>query len=141
MPITRNARDMVGWILGGCTAGTTQKLFGSTGAVVFIGNSTAAHSATSTFLTAPLAIATDGPIASTMNYAAACFCSSSTYFNINYRFTFSTCAASGTWGEWGIFNATSSGTDGVLLNRYPDNLGIKSTAASWQLDVTIGITT
>jgi hypothetical protein len=137
MPITRTARNAIASFVMGEAQTGANKAFCSTGAVMFVGASTAAHSATSTFLTGPLAIATDGPIASTMQSGYPTrSCGLLTFVGL-----WATCAAAGVWGEWGIYNATSSASDGILLNRYPDNLGTKSTSASWQLTGSIEFTT
>jgi hypothetical protein len=40
------------------------------------------------------------------------------------------------WAEWGIFNASSSGT---MLNRKVASLGTKTSAASWTFTVTVTI--
>lgn len=58
--------------------------------------------------------------------------------NITFRAIFSTAMANFAWNEWGIFNSTAD-TGGRMLNRKVQALGTKSTAASWTLTCTLGL--
>ena len=51
-----------------------------------------------------------------------------------FRSTFATGDANWAWNEWGVFNASSSGT---MMNRKVESLGTKTSAQSWQITVTI----
>jgi hypothetical protein len=51
---------------------------------------------------------------------------------ITWRATFGTSSANYAWQEWGVFNASSSGT---MLARVVESLGTKTSAQSWQLEV------
>jgi hypothetical protein len=51
-----------------------------------------------------------------------------------WRSTFATSDANYAWAEWGIFNGSSGGR---MLNRKVQALGTKTSAASWQLTVTL----
>jgi hypothetical protein len=53
-----------------------------------------------------------------------------------FRATFSTAVANFSWREWGVFNSTASQR---MLNRKVQNLGTKTSAASWQFTVSITI--
>lgn len=57
-----------------------------------------------------------------------------------FRSTFGTSDANFAWEEWGVFNASSSGT---MLSRKVETLGTKTSAQSWQLtvDITVSIGT
>jgi len=55
---------------------------------------------------------------------------------LTFRSTFATGDANYAWEEWACFNASSSGT---MLNRVVVSLGTKTSAASWQLTVTIDL--
>lgn len=55
---------------------------------------------------------------------------------ITFRSTFATGDANFAWQEWGVFNASSSGT---MMNRKVESLGTKTSAQSWQFTVTITI--
>lgn len=57
---------------------------------------------------------------------------------IAFRSTFGTSDANFAWQEWGVFNASSSGT---MLNRKVESLGTKTSAQSWQFTVTLTFTT
>lgn len=56
--------------------------------------------------------------------------------NIVYRATFATTDANWAWNEWGIFNASTAGR---MLNRKVESLGTKTSAATWQLTVTLSL--
>lgn len=53
-----------------------------------------------------------------------------------FRSTFATSDANFSWQEWAVFNAPSTGR---MLNRAVTSLGVKTSAASWQLTVAITI--
>lgn len=53
-----------------------------------------------------------------------------------FRSTFATTDANYAWQEWAVFNASTAGT---MLNRVVQSLGTKTSAASWQLTVTIDL--
>lgn len=57
---------------------------------------------------------------------------------LTFRSTFSTSDANFAWNEWGVFNASSSGT---MLNRKVESLGTKTSAQTWQFTVTLTFTT
>jgi hypothetical protein len=57
---------------------------------------------------------------------------------ITFRSTFGTSDANFAWQEWGVFNASSSGT---MLNRKVESLGTKTSAQTWQFTVTLTFTT
>ena len=59
-----------------------------------------------------------------------------TYRALTFRSLFGTGDANFAWNEWGVFNASSSGT---MLNRKVESLGTKTSAQSWQLTVTLTI--
>lgn len=58
---------------------------------------------------------------------------------LTFRSLFGTSEANWEWAEWGVFNASSSGT---MLSRKAEDLGTKTSAQSWlltaELTVTIG---
>ena len=53
-----------------------------------------------------------------------------------FQATFPTGAANFVWNEWAIFNNITDGS-GTMLNRSVANLGTKTSAAAWQLTVTL----
>ena len=55
---------------------------------------------------------------------------------ITFRSLFGTGEANFDWQEWGIFNALAAGT---MLSRKVESLGIKTSAQSFQLTVTITV--
>ena len=57
---------------------------------------------------------------------------------ITFRSTFGTSDANFAWQEWGVFNASSSGT---MLSRKVESLGTKTSAQTWQFTVTLTFTT
>lgn len=56
---------------------------------------------------------------------------------ITFRSLFGTSDANWAWEEWGIFNASSSGT---MMSRKVESLGTKTSAQSWQITCDITIT-
>lgn len=56
---------------------------------------------------------------------------------LTFRSTFGTSDANYAWEEWGVFNASSSGT---MFSRKVESLGTKTSAQSWQLTVTLTLT-
>jgi hypothetical protein len=55
---------------------------------------------------------------------------------LTFRSLFGTGDANHDWEEWGVANASSSGT---LLNRKVESLGTKQNTQSWQLTVDVEI--
>lgn len=53
---------------------------------------------------------------------------------VTLRSLFGTGDANFAWAEWGVFNASSSGT---MLSRKVEALGTKTSAQSWQLTVAL----
>lgn len=51
---------------------------------------------------------------------------------LTFRATYGTSEANFDWREWGIFNAASGGQ---MLNRKVENLGTKTSTATWQFTV------
>lgn len=56
--------------------------------------------------------------------------------SVVFRSTFGTSDANWVWNEWGIFNGSSGGR---MLNRKVASLGTKTSAATWQLTVTLSL--
>ncbi len=55
---------------------------------------------------------------------------------LTFRSTFTTGEANFAWAEWGVFNASSSGT---LFSRKVEALGTKTSAQTWQLTATVTV--
>lgn len=55
---------------------------------------------------------------------------------VTWRATFGTSDANWAWQEWGVFNASAAGT---MLNRKVTSLGTKTSAATWQLTVSVTV--
>ncbi len=53
---------------------------------------------------------------------------------LTFRSLFGTSDANWAWAEWGVFNASSSGT---MFSRKVESLGTKTSAQSWQLTATV----
>ena len=130
MGLTRLGANLIAAML----VGEATKDFNSTGAVIVVGSSTAAYSATSTFLEA--AYGGGGPNRfATMD---ATYPSRSTG-QLSFRATFGSTYALMDWREWGVYNSSASGVDGTLINRKMEepSLGTKSTSQTWQFLVTL----
>jgi hypothetical protein len=55
---------------------------------------------------------------------------------LTFRSLFGTSEGNFAWEEWGVFNASSSGT---MLNRKVEALGTKASTQSWQFTATITV--
>lgn len=53
---------------------------------------------------------------------------------LTFRSTFGTSDANYAWNEWGVFNASTSGT---MLSRKVESLGTKTSAQSWVITATL----
>jgi hypothetical protein len=53
---------------------------------------------------------------------------------LTYRSLYGTSEANFAWAEWGVFNASSSGT---MFSRKVESLGTKTNTQSWQLTATV----
>jgi hypothetical protein len=58
--------------------------------------------------------------------------------SVAFRSTFATGDANWVWNEWGVFNSPTAAT-GRMLNRKVENLGTKTSAASWVLTITLSL--
>lgn len=57
---------------------------------------------------------------------------------LTFQATFATTDANWAWNEWGVFNASSTGT---MLNRKVESLGTKPSTQSWVFNVVLTVTT
>jgi hypothetical protein len=55
---------------------------------------------------------------------------------LTFRSLYGTSEANFAWAEWGVFNASSSGT---MFSRKVDALGTKTNTQSWQLTATVTV--
>lgn len=128
MGLTRTGANLMAATL--CGASTC--CLTSTNTYLLVGCSTEAFSSTSTWLSSTgwLSTADSG-------YPTRTVCSTGT--EIVTRGTYSTTMANIDWNEWGITNASASGTDQTLLNRKLEDpsLGTKTSAQTWQFTVKV----
>lgn len=125
MPITDAGRNHL--VQAGIGAGVTA--FNNANAHIGVGDSTTAFAAGQTDLQASsnkLRKAMDATYPSGGSNA------------IVFRSTFGTSDANFAWNEWGVFNASSSGT---MLSRKVESLGTKNSSQTWQFTVTLTFTT
>jgi hypothetical protein len=124
MGLTNAFRDlMTALVIGG--SGTT---FANANAYIGVGDSTTAFAATQTDLQAAtnkLRKAMDASFPTNPPSPAN---------RITARSTFGTTDANFHWQEIGLFNAASAGT---MLNRLVTDLGTKTSAATWQVTLTV----
>lgn len=123
---------------GTATGGQVLTYFSNAQAAIGVGDTATAAAATqtdllgTTYTTNKLRVAMDAtyPLHTDATTAGAA--------SIVFRSTFSTSQANFAWQEWGVFNSSSAAT-GRMLNRKVESLGTKTSAASWQLTVTLSI--
>ncbi len=116
---------------GTTTSGQTLTYFNNANSYIGVGDSSTAEAATHTDLQAAtnkLRKAMDA------TYPTHTDGTASGNASAVWRSTFATSDANYAWNEWGIFNGSSGGR---MLNRKVQSLGTKTSAASWQLTVTL----
>lgn len=113
------------------TGGQTLTYFNNANAYIGVGDSSTSEAATHTDLQAAsnkLRKAMDA------TYPTHTDGTTSGSASVVFRSTFATGDANYAWNEWGVFNGSSGGR---MLNRKVQSLGTKTSAASWQLTVTL----
>lgn len=116
---------------GTTTSGQALTYFNNANAHIGVGDSSTAEAATHTDLQAAsnkLRKAMDA------TYPTHTDATTSGAASIVFRSTFATGDANWAWNEWALFNGSSGGR---MLNRKVQSLGTKTSAASWQLTVTL----
>jgi hypothetical protein len=113
------------------TASQTLTYFNNGNAYIGVGDSTTSEAATHTDLQAA---SNKTRKAMDATYPSHTDGTTSGAATITFRSTFASGDANYAWQEWGIFNASSGGR---MLNRKVASLGTKTSAATWQLTVTI----
>ncbi len=114
------------------TGGSAVAAFDATNARIGVGNGTAATDPTHTDLQGATTLR-KGMDASYPQHTDGVTAAAN---NVTFRATFSTSEANFTWNEWGIFNAAAGGR---MLNRKVENLGDKTSAASWVFTVQLSL--
>ena len=133
MPLHQTGRNIIAALLLG---ESVTPLLTTTGAVMWVGSGTAAHSPTDNHLKG-------ASVAATMltGYPLRAV-------NIDtFRSLYATNQANFDWAEWGIKNATTTATStagsSFMLQRKVEDpiLGTKTSSQQWQLTVDLSITT
>jgi len=124
MALVNLARDMIADALIG---GGTYTLFNNANAALGVGDSSTAYAAAQTDLQAATNKLRKAMDATYPQRAANV---------LTLRSTFATTDANFAWNEWGVFNNVTLGA-GQMLQRIVSALGTKTSAASWQLTVTL----
>ena len=125
MALVNLARDIICDALIG---GGTYTAFNNANAYLGVGDSTTAYAAAQTDLQAATNKHREAMDATYPSRAANV---------ITFVSTFETADANFAWEEWGVFNASSGGQ---MLSRKVESLGTKTSAATWELTVTLTIT-
>jgi len=115
---------------GTATSGQTLTYFNSSNSYLAVGDSSTAEAATQTDLQAS---SNKVRAAATVSHTDGTSSGSAT---ATWTATFGTGVGNFQWAEWGLANASSGGR---LLNRKVVALGTKTSAASWQLQVSISL--
>jgi len=113
------------------TAAQTLTYFNNGNAFLGVGDSNTAEAATQTDLQAASNKLRKAMDATYPSHADGTVVGAAT---ITFRATFATTDANFVWAEWAIFNGSAGGR---MLNRKVTALGTKTSAASWQLTVTL----
>ncbi len=110
---------------GTATSGQALTYFNNANAYIGVGDSSTAEAATHTDLQAATNKLRKAMEASYPTRSAGA---------LTFRSLFGTSEANFAWNEWGVFNASSSGT---MFSRKVESLGTKTSAQSWQLTATV----
>jgi hypothetical protein len=113
------------------TASQTLTFFNNGNAHIGVGDSTTAEAATHTDLQAASNKTRKAMEATYPTHTDGVVVGSAT---ITFRSLFGSGDANFAWQEWAVFNAS---TGGRMLNRKVASLGTKTSAATWQMTVTI----
>lgn len=134
MPLLRVGRDWLGERIVSTAVGTgVDKPYGSTGAIIWVGTGSAAHSAADTFISGTTVSG------STMESGYPIIRSCNVF---EFRILKSTVDSVWSWRNWGISNATVSSTaSGRMINRMVEDLGDKTCSQAWQLTACVTVTT
>lgn len=130
MPLTHTMRDLFSKFT--TTEDSSGERFGSTGAYIHVGSSTAAFAATQNSMQSTGAYVR--PMESGYPQRTANV--------LTYRILVSTDNGNFPWEEWGVKNTTATSTgSGTLMQRALDALGTKPSTQAWQLTATITVST
>lgn len=121
--------------LGSSTPGNAKCYYDNTNAAIGVGDSTTAEAATHTDLQAATNKVRKGMDTTYPTHTDGVTNGSD---DIVFRATFATGDANWAWQEWGIFNSPTAAT-GRMLNRKVESLGTKTSAATWQLTITLSL--
>ena len=123
MPLTNAYRDYV----AAATVGVAQTAFNTANAHIGVGNGTTAFAATQTDLVG----------ASKFRKVMDATYPTRSANVMVFRATFATGEANFAWAEWGIFNASTSGT---MMTRVVQDNGTKASTETKQFTITITLT-
>lgn len=123
---------------GSAGAGGNLTFFNNTQAAIGVGTATAAAAATQTDLQAAAGTANQIRKAMDATYPIHTDGTTAAAGTVTFRSTFAVADANFTWNEWGVFNSSSAAT-GRMLNRKVENLGTKTSAASWTFTVSLSL--
>lgn len=123
---------------GTATAGQVLTYFNNAQAAIGVGDSTTAAAATQTNLQGTTNVTDRIRKAMDSTYPIHTDGTTSAANSIVFRSTFATTDANFAWQEWGVFNSATDAT-GRMLNRKVESLGTKTSAASWQMAVTLSL--
>lgn len=122
MPLPNSGRNLI----ANAIVGAAYTAYNAANAYLGVGDSSTAFAATQTDLQA-----SSNKLRKAMD---ATFPTQSTNI-LTFQATYGSSEANFAWNEWGVFNASSSGT---MLNRKVESLGTKSTG-SWTLTVSLTV--
>lgn len=118
---------------GTATAGQALTFFNSTQSAIGVGDSTTAAAATQTALQGAVNVTNRFRKTATVTHTDGTAIANS---SITFVSTFATTEANFAWQEWGVFNSATDAT-GRMLNRKVESLGTKTSAATWQITITL----
>ena len=133
MPLTQNARDLIGKQMLGQQ--TSSQDWSSGNSYLHVGSSTATFTSTQNFLLSTGAVM-KGLDAGYPTYSVT----SGGAPVLTARATFTTSEANFDWNEWAWRNSSTT-TTGDSMNRKQETLGTKASTQSWQLTTSISVTT
>ena len=126
MALVQQGRDKIAGLITGADA----KVYGSTGAVLWVASSTEAHSPTSSWFAVSACAST---MEATYPLRSANI--------LQFRGVYSTTQANFQWEEWGVADATATGGALLLNKAVQQALGVKACTQTWQFTACCTITT
>lgn len=137
MPLTNDGTNVIASVLLG-DGGYT--LFDNTNAALGVGDDSTAFAVTQSQLQAEANATSSLRKGMNTGYPDRNPDADGSFNLIRFQSTYGTAEGNFSWLEWGVFNSVTSGA-GEMLVRVVEDLGTKTNASKWVLEVDLTVTT